>query len=142
MPTRSKAEGTSLSETMEESASQYLVTGVLWKSVGLLSPCGGKLHADVRIRDREVTIGRFDEVDVSLPLITVSRRHARIVPRGGEFVIEDLGSANGTFVDGVPIVSCVLRDGDVIQIGTCRMSFHRLLEPQRADSPCQPCENA
>ena len=40
-----------------------------------------------------------------------------------EFLLEDLSSSNGTYVDGVPVVSCVLRAGDWIQIGRTLFRF-------------------
>jgi two-component system cell cycle response regulator len=48
----------------------------------------------------------------------VSRRHARVVQAGGEVRIEDLDSANGTFVNGQSIRSAALHDGDKIQMGS------------------------
>ena len=49
---------------------------------------------------------------------TISRRHARIVVTAGETTIEDLGSKNGTQVNGHPVTSpVVLNDGDALQVG-------------------------
>ena len=74
-------------------------------------------------------IGRRKGVDAVLLDRSVSREHARIVQRGDEYVLEDLDSSHGTFVDNVPIISCLLRDGDMIQIGTNVFYFDRMLEP-------------
>jgi pSer/pThr/pTyr-binding forkhead associated (FHA) protein len=86
--------------------------------VGLLRPEKGVGAATpVTLEEREVIIGRQEDLKVSLPDDWVSRRHAKIRRVGDEYVLQDLGSSNGTYVDGVPILSCVLRQGDWIQIG-------------------------
>ena len=63
-------------------------------------------------------MGREPGVEVRVDAPGVSRRHARIVVRGAEATIEDLGSKNGTFVQGERVSEpCVLHDGDVVQLG-------------------------
>ena len=59
----------------------------------------------------------------------VATSAVRDASNGDEFVLEDLDSCNGTHVDGVPILSCVLHDGDAIQIGQHLFYFERVLEP-------------
>src|SRR5258706_3398585 len=54
--------------------------------------------------DRPLTIGRTDASDVSLEDASASRVHLRLVPRREIVDVEDLGSRNGTFLDGRPIV--------------------------------------
>jgi pSer/pThr/pTyr-binding forkhead associated (FHA) protein len=59
--------------------------------------------------------------------MTVSRKHAHIdlsALASGYATIEDLGSLNGTWVDGAIVNKAVLKDGSTIQIGTFRMVFH------------------
>jgi len=58
-----------------------------------------------------------------LPEPTVSRQHAQILPSGAEYILCDLGSANGTFVDGVRISQRLLRAGDRIRIGRSEFVF-------------------
>jgi len=67
---------------------------------------------------REIVIGRSSELDMVLVEEMVSRRHARIAVEEGEITIEDLGSTNGTFVNGEKIQKGALREGDRILIGT------------------------
>lgn len=63
------------------------------------------------------TLGRFEDNDVVLPDRLVSRHHARIRREGSQFMLEDNGSTNGTFVNGERIArSHLLQDGDTIQI--------------------------
>jgi len=69
------------------------------------------------------TTSTFPEVDLSRdgnPAKSVSRRHARILRRGGRVVVEDLDSANGTFVNGEklgPYLPEPLNDGDILRLG-------------------------
>lgn len=63
-------------------------------------------------------VGRSQESELWLPDDGVSRRHARFFPDpSGRYVLEDLQSANGTFVQGERITRRVLQDGDLVQIG-------------------------
>ncbi len=66
----------------------------------------------------EITIGRVQGNDVVLPKGNVSKRHARIVLKDGKFIIVDLKSTNGTYVNGRKITSpLVVKDSDKIYIG-------------------------
>ena len=66
----------------------------------------------------EVTIGRVQVNDIVLPKGNVSKRHARIVLKDGKFIIVDLKSTNGTYVNGRKITSpLVVKDSDKIYIG-------------------------
>lgn len=84
----------------------------------------------------EVTIGRIDphrgirpDIDLSTydPAARISRRHARITVRGNQFFVEDLGSSNGTLVNGSkrlkPMEPYPLTNGDVIKIGDTTLKF-------------------
>lgn len=77
--------------------------------------------------DNDITLGRDPKNSVFLNDMTVSRHHARIdlsAIQSGYATIEDLGSLNGTWVDGTIVNKAVLKDGSTIQIGTFRMVFH------------------
>ncbi len=67
---------------------------------------------------REVIIGRSSDLDMVLVEDMVSRKHAKISVSNGQVVIQDLGSTNGTFVNGEKIKRVRLREGDRILIGT------------------------
>ncbi len=86
--------------------------------------------------ESEILIGRLDpnrgirpEVDLSNydPAARVSRKHARIMVRAGQFLIEDLGSANGTIINGrirlKPQELHILESGDLIRIGQTTLQF-------------------
>ncbi len=68
--------------------------------------------------NREVVIGRSSGIEMTLVEDMVSRNHARITTFDGEVAIEDLGSTNGTFVNGERIKRSSLRTGDRILVGT------------------------
>jgi pSer/pThr/pTyr-binding forkhead associated (FHA) protein len=75
------------------------------------------LDADV------VRAGRHPESDIFLDDITVSRRHAEIVREGGHYVVRDVGSLNGTYLNRERVESAPLADGDELQIGTFKLVF-------------------
>ena len=68
--------------------------------------------------DKEIVIGRSSELDMVLVEDMVSRKHAKIVIQAGKVTIADLGSTNGTFVNGEKIKQARLKEGDRILIGT------------------------
>jgi pSer/pThr/pTyr-binding forkhead associated (FHA) protein len=67
---------------------------------------------------REITvIGRREDCDLIIPLGEVSRKHCRLVRDGDLLKIEDLGSANGTFLNGQRVQESLLAPGDTVQVG-------------------------
>lgn len=72
---------------------------------------------DIPLLADEVSIGRDITNAVAIASNSVSRRHCRIRRHAGSLTLYDLGSRNGTFVNGVPVRERVLKDGDVLTIG-------------------------
>jgi len=73
-----------------------------------------------------VVIGRSPGADIVIGDDFVSGRHARIIPSGTEAILEDLGSTNGTILNGQPVVRPTsLRPGDTIDIGAVRLRVDR-----------------
>lgn len=70
-----------------------------------------------------VVIGRDAGSDVQVVSQLVSRRHAKLTVSAEDGVIEDLGSSNGTLVNGKTVSRQKLRDGDEIKIGDCVLTF-------------------
>jgi hypothetical protein len=66
---------------------------------------------------RSTRIGRSSSCDLVLTDDAVSRRHAEIALRGGLCAVRDLGSCNGTYVNGRAVRRAVLRRGDELQVG-------------------------
>jgi len=72
----------------------------------------------LRVIERQLSVGRGPDNDLVLPDLLVSRHHAVIRRTGADtFAVADLGSTNGTFVNGRRISSCQVRSGDLISIG-------------------------
>ncbi len=67
--------------------------------------------------------GRHPDSDIFLDDVTVSRRHAEFRQEGEEFLVVDVGSLNGTYVNREPVDSAVLANGDEVQIGKFRLVF-------------------
>jgi hypothetical protein len=71
-------------------------------------------------------LGRGDEVDIQLEDSFASTAHARLVPQGDVVVLEDLGSTNGTYLNGEPLRGPQpLHVGDRIRIGDSEFTFER-----------------
>lgn len=87
----------------------------------------GTVHV---LRPPVTTIGRGGENDIVVASTLVSRRHAQIAWDGAHYVLTDLGSTNGTFVDGrpVPPAGLRLRGGERLQLGAV---VFRLAPPER-----------
>lgn len=96
------------------------------------APAGGVLkentadavlrELDVR-RKKRVLIGRGEDCDIKLISDRVSRHHCEVTFKDGHFELHDLGSTNGTYVDGVRVANTVLRNGAVINVPTQVFAF-------------------
>jgi predicted component of type VI protein secretion system len=83
-----------------------------------------------------LVIGRALDCDVCIRDIMLSRHHCRIERFDDRWIVEDLGSKNGTKLDGESITRHVLRDGEVIRIGRSQICFHAgPFMPLRSDAP-------
>ncbi len=78
---------------------------------------------DVRLARERITIGRRADNDVCLPYPAVSGEHAAVVTILADSFLEDLGSTNGTLVNGKPIAKHFLRDRDEIDIGRQKLVY-------------------
>jgi len=78
---------------------------------------------DVPVAKDRTTIGRRSHNDVVIDNLAVSGEHAVMVRAGDDFSLEDLGSTNGTTVNGQPIKKHLLHNGDIIDIGKYRLRF-------------------
>ena len=72
----------------------------------------------------KATLGRHPASTIRLADREVSKEHATVEMRGNAFLLRDLGSSNGTFVNGRPVREVPLRDGDEITLGNSRLVFH------------------
>ncbi|QZN84166.1 FHA domain-containing protein [Cellulomonas sp. C5510] len=91
--------------------------------------------------DAERTLaGRSPSADIFLDDVTVSRKHAEFVRELDDFVVRDVGSLNGTYVNRERIDSAVLRAGDEVQIGKFRMTFHPSPAARSGAQPAGPAQ--
>ena len=103
----------------------FLVTSELREAEGGV-PVGALVLPDgerVILSDEPLTIGRLNECDVVLADDSVSRRHAEVRRRENDIVVVDLGSTNGTRVNGERVTERRLVDGDQIVIGSTSLRF-------------------
>jgi len=100
----------------------------------LLVKAGEKKGLVYRLMDKEVSIGRYHANQIVLPDRRMSRLHARIIPQGDEYMVEDLKSANGVQVNGKDIDQKVLRYGDEITMGSTTLVYLALNAPEDFES--------
>ncbi len=105
----------------------------------------------------QIIIGREEGLDITLQDPESSRRHARIIWQAGQYIIDDMGSTNGTFVNGVQITAPqILNPGDSIGVGQTALVFqmaggmpvgmpqqyHHHTPPPRMAAPAAPPQSA
>ena len=123
-------------EIAPEPASAVLLDKAAGVHSALIIERGGSANTEFALSGEESQIGRWDADNGIFPDVDldpfdidakVSRRHARILHRDGDFAIEDLGSTNGTFVNRgrrlLPGSPQTLNDGDEIIVGKTFLRF-------------------
>src|SRR3978361_656307 len=89
----------------------------------IISEKGGAERREVFDKD-DIHVGRVQGNDLMLPKGNVSKRHAKLAFRDGRFVVTDLKSTNGTYVNGRKLTSsAVVRQGDKIYVGDFVLRF-------------------
>ncbi|MCK7592561.1 FHA domain-containing protein [Pseudomarimonas salicorniae] len=83
---------------------------------GVSGPAFGKTYPVPALQ----VIGRSEECNICIPAEEISRRHAQVKPTGDGLAVEDLGSANGTFINGQKVQNGVLKPGDELRLDTIR----------------------
>jgi Stage II sporulation protein E (SpoIIE)/FHA domain len=92
----------------------------------LLLMADGMVRQRFVLPDHPVIVGRTAPADIVLDDTTVSRRHCRLSRADGHVVLEDLGSTNGTRINGAPVKSpTMLEGGDVVGIGGHELHYQR-----------------
>ncbi|MEA2322176.1 MAG: hypothetical protein QOD81_2026 [Solirubrobacteraceae bacterium] len=84
---------------------------------------GGRVGESFPLNADRMTIGRRPDSGIFLDDVTVSRDHALLVRRGGDYYLDDLGSLNGTYVNRHRIESHRLEDGDELQVGKFKLTY-------------------
>ena len=76
------------------------------------------------LNQRESSLGRVArENTIVINHRSISRNHAKVIHRDGEFMINDLGSSNGVRVNGEAFTTCKLRNGDFIEMGQVKLRY-------------------
>lgn len=89
----------------------------------LIYALDGAFLGEFPIDRTRMTIGRRPGSDIHIDNLSISGEHAAIVTTGDEVLIEDLGSTNGTVVNGQPVGKHVLRHGDLIELGKYQLRY-------------------
>ncbi|MBK1672358.1 hypothetical protein CKO35_03395 [Ectothiorhodospira shaposhnikovii] len=92
--------------------------------------CGDTPIGDYPLGQKTLTIGRRPDNDIRLNNLAVSGYHAQVISLLNDALVEDLGSTNGTVVNGVRVRKRVLQEGDTIVIGTYQIRFTQLNTPR------------
>lgn len=84
---------------------------------------GAQFGVEARVDDNPLVIGRADDCGLVIANTSVSRHHCRVYREDAGYVVEDLGSTNGSFVNGERVQHFGLRDGDRLRVGNCELKF-------------------
>jgi diguanylate cyclase (GGDEF)-like protein len=86
-------------------------------------PSSPTMGSRFQLSNRSQVIGRGDDSDILIADNSVSRSHARIEPGPDGFMVIDLNSTNGTFVNDVSVSTARINDGDYVRVGNCICRF-------------------
>ncbi|MGA0411056.1 MAG: FHA domain-containing protein [Candidatus Nanopelagicaceae bacterium] len=100
-----------------------VLNGLASDSAMLVSLIGPNKGARFLLNSEATRIGRATDNEIFLDDVTVSRKHAEILRNGKIFSLKDLGSLNGTYLNGALVDEAALSDGDELQVGKFRMHF-------------------
>src|SRR5688572_19816179 len=89
----------------------------------LILTLDGAVIREAPLDKEKVTIGRKASNDIQIENLAVSGEHARIVTILNDSFLEDLGSTNGTLVNGMPVKKHILQDNDIVEIGKYKLKF-------------------
>jgi pSer/pThr/pTyr-binding forkhead associated (FHA) protein len=115
----------SLSRLIEESGPELIqvLNALAENSAMLVSLIGPSKGARYLLEPEVTQIGRATTNEIFLDDVTVSRKHAQVLKREKRYFLQDLGSLNGTYLNGELVSEKPLNDGDEVQIGKYRMHF-------------------
>lgn len=124
LPSMNKATEPSVIYTLsedEKNAVRALPSG----SALLIAHSGPNKGARFLLDTDESIAGRHPNADIFLDDVTVSRRHAKFTRNGESFLLSDVGSLNGTYINGDRIDEIQLNSGVQVQIGKFRLNFYQ-----------------
>jgi len=86
-------------------------------------PTGREIGTRYVVGAVPLVVGRGDQCDIRINDHSVARRNALVQACDGAWAVTDLDSTNGTFLNDVPVATCVLKDGDYVRVGNCIYRF-------------------
>jgi hypothetical protein len=89
----------------------------------LVYPPGADMGKKFPLSRSEIVLGRGSDCDIQVDRDSVSRRHARVYRHADQWMVEDLQSTNGSYVNDVPIQKSILKDSDFLKIGAAIFKF-------------------
>src|SRR5262245_21277202 len=109
-----------VSETWITSPKRLLSAAVRQACLVHIYPTGSSMGCRYPLADQPLVLGRGEDADVRIQDNSVSRRHARVEPGSDGYMVLDLGSTNGTFVNDKQLENPTpLHDGDYLRVGNC-----------------------
>lgn len=122
--TRTFARAAEVEEHFDFSAEeQHAIDSLPLGSALLIVKHGPNLGARFLLDQKLTLAGRHPNADIFLDDVTVSRKHAEFVRVENQFSVRDLGSLNGTYVNGERTEAADLQDGDEVRIGKFRLTY-------------------
>lgn len=94
----------------------------------LIITLDGNLLSEFELTKARITIGRKPHNDIPIDNLAISGEHTAITQVNNEFIVEDMGSTNGTLVNDLPITKHTLHHGDEIEIGKYRIKYVNIQE--------------
>ena len=95
------------------------------------------LQKNFSLPSNVTVIGRRSDCDLHIPLITISKRHCQLSFNKGVLTLRDLGSCNGTILNGKAIDEAVIQAGDSLEVGPLTFVFQIDGQPQKISPPSQ-----
>lgn len=90
----------------------------------LIVTTGPQRHQRYTLHGEQTRLGRGNDADIRLTAASVSRQHLQITRRGAETLVQDLGSSNGTLLNGVPLTRpATVRSGDTLRLGDVQLEY-------------------
>ena len=83
-----------------------------------------KVLKKIETEKPEITIGRSPNTDIQIDNLAVSKQHARLRKQKEQYVVEDLSSTNGTFLNNEKITRAILKHNDIVAVGKHTLVFY------------------
>ena len=120
-------------------------SGISMMAVNLVFYSKNGRRKDITLDDGVTIVGRRPDCDIRIPLLYVSRKHCRFIRKEEQTVVQDLGSANGTFLNSERIMEAVVGPGDKVGVGSVTFTVQIDGEPSEIGQSAAPAaagENA